>query len=107
MSMVTFQEELSNSSEGITISGEILNNLRFADDTVIITDYINDLPNVMQRLNASCNEYGLDIFVKKTKFMVVTKSVVANTVTDNTDFQRVNAYKYLVGHIDSTKPRPD
>lgn len=104
-----FQNTLSDSKEGISINGEILNNLRFADDTVIMTDNMNDLQNVMQRLNTNCNEYGLRINLNKTKYMVITKSIIENTQlnVENTDIERVNAYKYLgawiTSSIDQTK----
>lgn len=108
-SEAVFQQALSDCSEGITINGEILNNLRFADDTVIVTNNIGDLQSMMQRLNMCCREFGLKMNLKKTKFMIISKSNIANTRLDieHTEIERVVAYKYLgtwiTSNVDQTK----
>ncbi|CAG9841161.1 unnamed protein product [Diabrotica balteata] len=108
-SEAVFQEALSDSIEGISINGEVLNNLRFADDTVIITDNNNDLQNLMQRLNERCHEYGLKINLKKTKCMIMTKSAHANIqlTIEDTAIENVNNSKYLgtwiTSDVDQTK----
>lgn len=38
-----FEEALSGETHGIVINGEIMNNLRYADDTVIVADNLKDL----------------------------------------------------------------
>lgn len=104
-----FQEALADCSEGIIINGETLNNLRFADDTVIMTDNIEDLQNLMNRVNTCCNDYGLKINLNKTKYMIVTKTPRTNIqlVVNNTNIERVDSYKYLgtwvTSDIDQTK----
>ena len=55
---------------GINISGNIVNNLRYADDTVLIADNEQDLQNIVDTIHRQSKEFGLDMNVKKTKTMV-------------------------------------
>lgn len=59
------KETFSDLIEEISINGEILNILRFADDTVIVTENNNDLQNAMERCDACCNEYDLRLAKRK------------------------------------------
>ena len=58
---------------GITINGEMINNIRYADDTVLLTSNLRDTQHLLEKLENRCNEYGLKINYNKTKLMVVTK----------------------------------
>ncbi|XP_072395345.1 uncharacterized protein [Diabrotica undecimpunctata] len=74
-----FKEALLDSIEDIiSINGEILINLGFVDDTVIMKDNSNDLQNIIHRHNECCHEYGLKMNLKKTKCMIMTTSANAN-----------------------------
>lgn len=58
----------------------------------------------MQRLNDVCKAYGLKMNLKKTKFMIITKTenVQANLIIDGTSIERVEKYKYLGTWITET-----
>ena len=74
---------LNLSDKGININGERVNNIRYADDAVLI---------------AACNSYGLKINVKKTKFMVVSKeqNIQAHPLhLNNEAIEQVHQFKYL------------
>ena len=58
---------------GINISGNIVNNLRYADDTVLIADNEQDLQNIVDTIHRQSKEFGLDMNVKKTKTMVISR----------------------------------
>ena len=72
---------------GINISGNIVNNLRYADDTVLIADNEQDLQNIVDTIHHQSKEFGLDMNVKKTKTMVISRKAeiprVSITVNNN------------------------
>ena len=48
------EEALSN-KRGLNINGENINNVRFADDTVLIAESEEDLQEMVNELNQKCN----------------------------------------------------
>ena len=54
---------------GIKINGEYLNNLRFADDIILIAKNEGELNEMLQELNAKGKKAGLQINWNKTKIM--------------------------------------
>ena len=59
--------------EGIRIGGENINNLRYADDTVLIATNKKNLQLLVNKLNEACNRRGMKINIGKTEIMVATK----------------------------------
>jgi Reverse transcriptase (RNA-dependent DNA polymerase) len=92
-----FCEALENESSGILINGETVNNLRYADDTIIIADNEKDLQRLLQEVNEKSEKYGLTINLNKTKVMIVTKKINAhvNIKIGNNNIEQVTSYKYL------------
>jgi len=56
----------------IVINGEVINNIRSAEDTVLLTRNFRGT-HLLGNANDRCNEDGLKINFKKTKLIVVTK----------------------------------
>ena len=53
---------------GINISGNMVNNPRYADDTVLIADNEQDLKNIfVDTRHCRSKEFGLDMNVKRPK----------------------------------------
>lgn len=73
-----FKEVLSNIEDGVVINGEIINNLRYADDTVIIADTAEGLQKLIDRVGTACNKYGMKINCKKTHTLIVSKNAIGN-----------------------------
>lgn len=94
-----FREAIDNAQEGILLNGQRLNNIRYADDTVVFADSMEDLKQLMDRITASSMNYGLDINRDKTKFMVISKKCVPNRLCQLTlnigPIERTNKYIYL------------
>lgn len=93
-----FREALQNMDEhGIILNGERINNIRYADDTVIFTDSISSLQALMDNVTRVSREYGLEINAQKTKFMVINKSnnIQGNLTIDGVTLERVKQYTYL------------
>ena len=84
--------------EGIMIGGENINNLRYADDTVLIATTKENLQKLVDKLNEACNRKGMRININKTEVMVATKkkeTVKAEITLERKILKQVNNFKYL------------
>ena len=61
-------------NEGIRIGGRQVNNLRYADDTVILAGNVEELQNMITKVKETSEKYGLRLNAKKTTVMVVKKT---------------------------------
>ena len=59
--------------EGIKIGGRNINNIRYADDTVLISDSEDKLQRLVEVLSEECGRFGLSVSMSKTKVMSLTK----------------------------------
>ena len=83
---------------GLKIGGETINNLRYADDTVLLAESESDLQQIVDVIKEESEKFGLLMNVKKTKTMVFTKSedipqikiTINNKVVD-----QVKSFQYL------------
>jgi hypothetical protein len=91
-----FREALKD-QKGIIIGGEIINNIRYADDTVILAENIDDLQELINRVDMECTNWGLSINIDKTKYMVTSKVDIGATqlILNQQPLQRVQRFKYL------------
>lgn len=91
-----FSEALENATEGIVVNGRPLNNIRYADDTVLLASCPEDLQKLINCVASTSARNGLNINIKKTKYMVVGRSQIsANLSVNNQPLERVSSYKYL------------
>lgn len=96
-----FKEALEHVNCGVQIEDEngrhIINNLRYADDTVLIANNQQDLQLLMDKVVNSCEEYGLKLNVKKTKYMIVSRKTVRplSIKAYGTELERIKAITYL------------
>ena len=54
---------------GIKIAGRNINNLRYADDTTLITESEGELKNLFMKVKEESNKVGLKLNIQKTKIM--------------------------------------
>ena len=59
--------------EGVKIGGMNINNVRYADDTVLIADTKEKLQDLLETVRRASEEEGLNINADKTKTLVVSK----------------------------------
>ena len=59
-------------SKGVIIGGTRINNLRYADDTVLLANNEENLQNVMNKVNEVCKLYNIKVNAKKIKAMVIS-----------------------------------
>lgn len=75
------------------LSNELISNVRYADNTVIVASNIEELQQIMEKVNRASEEYCLNIKLCKTKWMLNSKS------QQPTRLLMLN--NYLINHIDS------
>ena len=62
-----------NEFEGIKVDGVNIDNIRYADDTVLISTSQRPLHKMLNELGKIRELYGISINVNKTEYLVVTK----------------------------------
>ena len=83
--------------EGVTVERVNINNIRYADDTVLIAD-TEKLQRLVDRLNVECRRVGLKIDIGKTEVMGVTRRKEPLRVNVNVSRQvlkQVRSFRYL------------
>lgn len=89
-----FKEALDDVTKEILLSEEGINNIRYADDTVILAVELG-------RATESSKRYGLNININKTKTMNISKDININNLNHHLMInqrvvERVSKYSYLV-----------
>ena len=84
--------------KGTSIGGRNISNLRYVDDTVLVSDSREVLQELVTAAKIESEKAGLSMNVKKTKTMVVTKqdeNIQANIKIENETLEQVDSFKYL------------
>lgn len=93
---------------GIKVGGKIYNNLRFADDTVLIAESWDQLQVLTSKVKEVGKQYGLNININKTMCMAVSKQKLPFNIKDSVqingeNLKSVNTFKYLGTMINSNR----
>ena len=84
---------------GVKLCGEYLNNLRYADDTVLIAESEEELQKLVDAVKEGSLAYGLEMNTKKTKTMIVRRDTKdgsrVNIKVDGVVLEQVESYQYL------------
>ena len=93
---------------GLKINGETINNLRYADDTVLLAENEDDLQNLVSTIEIQSEKFGLLMNVKKTKAMVISKNEAAKVTIKVNDkiIEQVDQFTYL-GQLITTDGRSE
>ena len=89
---------------GLKVGGQNINNIRYADDTVLIADSEEGLQRLLQKVKEASEGKGLNINVSKTECMVVSKKlerVGCNLELDGIRIKQVDQFCYLGSWITS------
>lgn len=88
---------MENLDIGIPLNGKKINNIRYADDTVLIADNFEGLKELIGKVWATSQSFGLDINTSKTKFMIISKKShpICQMIVNNKAIERVESYTYL------------
>ncbi|GFN79417.1 RNA-directed DNA polymerase from mobile element jockey [Plakobranchus ocellatus] len=82
---------------GIRIGGRIINNLRYADDTVLIAENKEDLQKLIDIAATESKRMGLELNNKKTEVMVISRkpNLNADLFVDGTKLKQRDSFRYL------------
>ena len=61
---------LDEAQAGIKIAGRNINNLRYADDTILMAESEEELKSLLMKVKEESEEVGLKLNIQKTKIMV-------------------------------------
>ena len=90
--------------EGLKIGGHNINNLRYADDTVLTADSEEKLQELLNKVVEESENKGLELNSKKTESMIITRKTSIPKceikIKENT-IKQANSFKYLGTQITS------
>ena len=61
--------ELEEAQAGIKIAGRNINNLRYADDTTLMTESKEELKSLLMKVKVESEKVGFKLNIQKTKIM--------------------------------------
>ena len=79
------------------MNGELINNVRYVDDTAIIASSLEDLQSLLQRVSDVSEDFGLKLNISKTKWMLISKNKtpIGRLSPNQTPTEHVERYTYL------------
>ena len=69
---------LDEAQAGIKIAERNINNLRYADDTILMAESEEEIKSLMMKLKEESEKVGLKLNIQKTKFMASGPIFMAN-----------------------------
>ena len=82
--------ELDETQAGIKIAGRNINNLRYADDTILMAESKEELNSLLMKVKEENEKVGLKLNIQKTKIMasslITSWEIHGETVESVTDF---------------------
>ena len=82
-------------NKGITVNGEKLNHLRFADDIVLISNNGEEINEMLNELSQESHKLGMKINMKKTKVMYNDFITIVPVQVGTQEVEKVDNYVYL------------
>jgi hypothetical protein len=94
---VMMMEALEDLEEGVLVGGQLIRDVRFADDQGMVATTQRGLQRLMNKLNDTARNYGMKINAQKTKTMVVRwdGGGVVDIAVDGQRIEQVKSFKYL------------
>ena len=81
---------LDEAQAGIKIAGRNTNNLRYADDTTVMTESEEELKSLLMKVKEESEKVGLKLNIQKTKIMasgpITSREIDGETVETVSDF---------------------
>ena len=83
---------------GAKVQGQYINNFRFTDDIVFLTETKEDLQLLVTRVDAFSKKFGLTINISKTQVQVIKREKVQlDILIDRKPLKQVEDFIYLGG----------
>ena len=81
---------LEEAQAGIKIAGRNINNLRYADDTILMAESEEELKSLLMKLKEESKKVGLKLNIQKTKIIasgpITSWEITGETVETVSDF---------------------
>src|ERR1041385_8029291 len=92
-----YNEARHKLEEGIFVGGELVKDVRFADDQGMLASTEGGLQEMMDSLTKVAEKYDMKINVKKTKVMKITRQGGGhmNITINGQKVEQVSKFKYL------------
>ena len=90
-------EAMDQVNDGMKVAGEVIKDVRFADDQAMVANSEAGLQKQMDSLVRTAKEYDMKINSKKTKSIVISKKENSNVsiLVNGQAIERVSRFKYL------------
>ena len=79
----------------VSIGGRTVTNLRFADDIDGLAGREEELKSLVERIDKTSKDYGMEINAQKTKLMTNAKGINAEIKIGEVKLETVKSFKYL------------
>src|SRR6478609_3273315 len=88
------KEALENVEKGIRVGGELIKDVKYADDQGMVANTKTGLQSLMDSLNTTTKHYDMKINIKKTKAMVVSRNGVERVnITVGQSVEQVSKFR--------------
>jgi len=91
---MVMREALVRFQGGLQIGGQMVTNLRYDDDIILLATLEAELHDLVDRLDRASREYSLLIYVNKTKVMA-SDSIACRILIHNELLEQVDTFLYL------------
>ena len=88
---------LEETQAGIKIAGRNINNLRYADDTILMAENEEDLKSLLMKVKEESEKVGFKLNIQKTKIMA--SSPITSWQIDRETMERVRGFIFLGSKI--------
>ena len=88
---------LDEAQAGIKIAKRNINNLRYADDTTLITESEEEIKSLLMKVKEESEKAGLKLYIKKTKIMA--SSLITSWQIDGETMETVTDFTFLGSKI--------
>ena len=97
------RKALKHHPTGIAVDGTLVNNLRYADDIILVAKSMQELQDLTNKVKTASEAAALFLNVSKTKVMKVTKSRNNESLTvNNQNVKIVKVFNYLDALLTNT-----
>jgi len=91
---MVMRETLNGSKGGLQIGGQMITNLHYADDIILLATLEAELQELVDRLDRVSCKYSLLINVDKTKVMA-SDGIACRILIQNEQLEQVDTFSYL------------
>ena len=88
---------LEEAQAGIKIAGRNINNLRYADDTILMAEHEEELKSLLMKVKEESEEVGLKLNIQKTK--IIASDPITSWQIDGGTVETVRDFIFLGSKI--------